>query len=225
MIKDVHVCDFASLYPSIIITWNISPETKVAEKTEHTAETPLTGHFYDQRTPGILPYAVNELLRLRKEWQAKEKSLPPNTPEWYDAHRKSTAYKIAANSFYGVVGSPMSRFFERDVAESVTQSGAWLIKNVISDAEKRGMGVLAGDTDSSFVYGTTRGEFSNFIFEYCNKDLIPRLLKSCGCKENRIKLDYDKAFERLFVPVDDDGKPIAKKIYGPPFSLERQGRF
>lgn len=214
MIKNVHVCDFASLYPSIIVTWNISPETKRKVKDEHCSETPLTGHFYDTRVTGILPFAVNELMRMRKEWQEKEKNLPPNTPEWNDAHRKSTAYKIAANSFYGVVGSPMSRFFDRDVAESVTQSGAWLIKHVISDAEIKGMSVLAGDTDSSFVYGTTREEFSNFVFKHCNEELIPRLLKQQGCKEFRIKLDYDKAFERLFIPADEDGNPTSKKYAG-----------
>lgn len=214
MVKNVHVCDFASLYPSIIITWNISPETKRAVKDEFCSETPLTGHFYDTRVTGILPFAVNELIRLRKEWQSKEKNLPPNTPEWNEAHRKSTAYKIAANSFYGVVGSPLSRFFDRGVAESVTQSGVWLIKNVITEAEKRGMSILMGDTDSAFVYGTTREEFSNFVFGFCNKELIPKLLKQQGCLENRIALDYDKAFERLFIPVDDDGIGISKKYAG-----------
>lgn len=214
MIKDVHVCDFASFYPNVIITWNISPETKRKTKDEFCCETPLTNRFYDTRVTGILPFAVNELLRLRKEYQKLEKELPPNTPEWQEAHRKSTAYKIAANAFYGVIGSPMSRFFDRDVAESISQACAWLNKQVMAEAEKRNMTILAGDTDSNFVYGTTRAGFSEFVFGFCNKELIPKLIESWGCKENRIKLDYDKAFERLFIPIDKDGTPIAKKYCG-----------
>jgi DNA polymerase, archaea type len=214
MIKDVHVCDFTSLYPSIIITWNISPETKCATRESYCSETPGTGHFYDTRVTGILPYAVMELMRLRKEWQAKEKSLTPNTPEWHEAHRKSTAYKIAANTFYGVVGSPMSRFFDRNVAESVTQSGVWLNKRIAKEAEDLNMKVLAMDTDSVLVYGTTKQEFLRFVFDFCNEELIPKLLLECGCKEARINLDYDKAYERLFIPEDEDGKPISKKYCG-----------
>ncbi|MDE2106024.1 MAG: ribonuclease H-like domain-containing protein, partial [Patescibacteria group bacterium] len=195
MIKNVHVCDFASLYPSIIITWNISPETKVSEPTEYCCVAPITNRYFDISKEGILPFAVNELIRLRKEWQKREKECAPNTPEWHEAHARSTAYKIAANSFYGVVGSPMSPFFDRDVAEAVTQCGVWLIQNVIYEGSKRDMPALAGDTDSSFIVGPTTEKFADFVFNYCNGELIPRLVDACGCRENRIKLDYDKAFE------------------------------
>ena len=44
------------------------------------------------------------------------------------------------NSFYGVQGSRYSRFYDTDVAESITQTGAWLLKHTIAQAESREWG-------------------------------------------------------------------------------------
>jgi DNA polymerase elongation subunit (family B) len=209
--KNVHVADFAGLYPSIIVTWNMSPETLVqgelhkqlSDEYAQTGKVPwgysyvtLTGCFFRTDVEGILPRAVKEVMRLRKYWNKLKASLPPGTPEWVAANRKATAYKIAANSFYGVVGSPLSRFFSRDVAESVTQAGAWLIIQTIDAATARGMTAVYGDTDSVFIAGTNRTEFEVFV-EWCNVDLYPAKLVELGCPENLIDLAYEKEFERV----------------------------
>lgn len=201
---DVHVCDFSSLYPSIILSWNMSPDTKLPghrkgwERKDGECWSPLTGICFSTKEPGILPTALRELLRLRKFWNDKKASLPPGTPEWVEADRRSTAYKVAANSFYGVVGSPYSRFFDREVAESVTQCGVWLIKRVIEEAERRNWIAVFGDTDSAFIKGCPKQEFEEFV-AWCNKDLFPSLLSGVGCVENHIKLAYEKQFARLVI--------------------------
>lgn len=212
IVKNVHVGDFASLYPTIIVTWNMSPETLVdGEEHEDLALVhaqghapledsysiaPLTERFFRTDKVGILPHAVSEVMRLRKYWNDLKATFPPGSDEWVNANRKSSAYKIAANSFYGVIGSPMSRFFSRHVAESVTQAGAWLIQETIKAAEKRGMVAIYGDTDSLFIAGCTRTEFEVFV-EWCNEDFYPVLLRDAGCKKNLIKLAYEKEFERV----------------------------
>lgn len=210
--RNVHVGDFASLYPSIIVTWNMSPETLVVGQ-EHDDLTvvhaqgaapledcysysPITGRFFRTDQEGILPHAVKEVLRLRKFWNDEKAKHPPGSPKWVEANRKSTAYKIAANSFYGVIGSPMSRFFNREVAESVTQCGAWLIQETIRAGEQRSMVAIYGDTDSLFIAGCTRTQFEVFV-QWCNEDFYPVQLAALGCKDNRIKLAYEKEFERI----------------------------
>jgi DNA polymerase elongation subunit (family B) len=216
--RDVHVCDFASMYPSIVISFNISPETRrekvpdpnnsrpaylprVAWDPDKVIPTdcalvPLTHVPFDQTVQGILPEAIASMLALRKKWKDLKKTFAPNSPEWKDADRRTTAYKIAANSFYGVVGAPTSRFFDRDAAESVSQAGAWLIQETIKAAEAQGMKAIYADTDSVFALGCTIEEFKRFV-AWCNAELYPQLLAARGCVRNTVLLDYEKAFSRL----------------------------
>jgi DNA polymerase elongation subunit (family B) len=84
------------------------------------------------------------------------------------------------------------------VAESTSTTGAWLIQELVVEAERRGMTVVYGDTDSIFAIGVTEQEFGAFV-KWANDELFPRLLKSKGCVTNRIKLAYEKEFERLVI--------------------------
>lgn len=195
ILKGVHVCDFASLYPSIMLTWNMSPETKEIT-TGSYCKSPSTGVRFSNIEGAILPTALRELIRLRKEWNDKKANAAPGTQDWYDADRRSTAYKVAANSFYGVVGSTYSRYYDRQIAESVTQNGQWLIKKTIEQTQRRGWKAVYGDTDSVFITGCTKGEFSDFV-DWCNSTYYPEILKQCGCVYNNIKLAYEKQFDWL----------------------------
>lgn len=197
--KDVHVCDFASLYPSIMISWNLSPETKLGfgeAAREGACYSPSTGLLTDATREGILCTALKQLLALRKEWTKKRAQCTPGTPEAKDAERRTNAYKTAANSFYGVCGTPYSRFYDRDISEATTQNGVWLLKQVIEAARSRGQRVIYGDTDSAFTTGVTVETFGAFV-DWCNTSLFPSLLQSFNCPENCIKLAYEKAFKRI----------------------------
>jgi len=209
---DVHVADFSSLYPSIIISWNMSPETVDHNVpvngpiAPHLCRAPSTGISFRTDIEGMLPVALKTLIAMRKKWNDLKASLPPGTPEWVDADRWSMAYKVLANSFYGVLGSIFSRYYDRGIAESVTTSGAWLIKATIHEAKQwGGFETIYGDTDSIFVAREGDGseigsvgytDFMRFV-EHCNANLYPDMLKRQGCKANRISLAYEKAFKRL----------------------------
>ncbi len=217
--RDVHVCDFAAMYPSIILSYNMSPETKderapdpnnsrpaylprvpfdpvaLALAAGDRAIAPSTEVVFRQSQVGILPLAITELIRLRKYWNDLKSSCSPGMPEWKEADRRATAYKQTTNSFYGVAGSPTSMFFDREVAESVTMAGQWLLKGTIAAAEQQGMRVIYGDTDSAFVC-TDRPAFEAFV-AWCNAELYPRMLRERGCTRNHVKLAYEKQFERV----------------------------
>ena len=203
ILKNVHVCDFAGMYPSIMISWNLSSEAKDGwdnggPRPEGCCISPGTNLITRVDVEGIIPHALKELIRLRKFWSDLAASLPPGTPEWIDAMARSTAYKVAANAFYGAGGSPFSRFYDRDVSESTTQNGVWLIKHVIEQGEKRSMETVMGDTDSNMVIGPSILGFGKFV-GWVNEKLIPKLVSDCGCVENTVKLAFEKSFSRLIV--------------------------
>lgn len=214
--RGVHVCDFASMYPSIILTWNMSPETflgpreappmptylrhlpnPLPPRPADVCETP--GMMMFSREPrGLLAEALEQMLTMRKKWNDAKSALPPGTAEWVDADRRSTAYKVAANSFFGVVGAPVSRLYVREVASSITGTGVWLIRKTIELAQQWGLEAIYGDTDSCFVRGCDAKRFGEFVAA-CNEELYPRLVQEQGCdpSRNRIKLAYEKEFERV----------------------------
>lgn len=219
ILRDVHVADFAGLYPSIIITWNMSLETmrsdvRVVESSfgrpSYLAHLPLRrfplpdGHcvapdtelVFMNEPEGILPAAVREFIRLRAYWNEEKKKHPPGSPAWHDANRRSAAFKICANSVYGVIGSIWSRFFDKRLAESVTQAGVWLIQETIKAGEPRGIRTIYGDTDSTFAMGVTETAFEQFV-GWANAELYPRILRERGCTRNVISLAYEKAFSVL----------------------------
>lgn len=131
IVRDVHVADFSALYPSIFITWNMSHETK----GKPGCVAPTTGVTFAKSPKGMVPLALERLLDMRTEWKRKASSLPPGTLEWKEADRMSTALKVAANGFYGCTASKYSRFYDREIAESVTQTGVFLIKQTLAAAE------------------------------------------------------------------------------------------
>lgn len=224
---EIHVCDFAGMYPSIIITFNMSPETfrpNIILKEDTTLRSsyyahlppwtkpipaghcsaPLTEKVFELEPLGILPDALIRVRKLRKFWKDKSKSCTPGTPEWKEADRRSTAYKVVANTFYGVVGSPFSRFFERAVAESCAQTGKWLILETQKACEARGWKVIYIDTDALDVKGCTRTEFAEFV-DWCNAELYPKLVAERGCTKNLIELEFEKSFARMLI--------VEKKTY------------
>lgn len=225
--RDVHVADFAAMYPSIIRSFNMSPDTRATavvddddaffadlaksepsylggkrvdpsatSRPDGCARAPGTGHLFLQEPIGLLPLAIEKMLDLRAYWSAKQASLPPGTPEWVEAGRRSSAYKIAANSFFGVAGAHVSRVYDRAVASSITSAGEWLLRETIAAAEKRGFEVVYADTDSIFVRGCTAEQFREFV-AWCNAELYPELLRSQGCARNFVKLAYEKQFDRI----------------------------
>jgi DNA polymerase I len=195
IIENVHVCDFASLYPSVMIAWNLSPDAK---SPTGTCTSPGTGLRTDATKPGVICTALQALLDLRAHWNQVRASMAPGTPESKDAERRTNAYKMVANSFYGVVGTPYSRYYDRDIVESTTLNGQWLLKQTVMFARQvmPASKTIYGDTDSLFVTGASVQEFDAFV-KRCNDELYPRLTAESGCAVNKVKLAYEKAFSRL----------------------------
>lgn len=201
ILKNVHVADFASMYPTIIRTWNMSPET-VAQDVPvngpippNRCRTPQTRTGFTTEFVGILPMALKEMIAQRKSHSDKKKALPPGTQEWKDAERGDNAGKVTNNSFYGVAGNKDSRIFNQGVAEGTSTTGAYLIKRVIEEASRWQLPAIYADTDGEFSQGP-REKFQEFV-DYCNSTLLPGIAQECGCLQSFLKIEFEKSFERI----------------------------
>lgn len=204
---DVQVVDFSSLYPSIMISYNMSQETKIradwnypSDVRENAARSPSNGILFRTDFEGMLPKVLRELLDTRKVYAGKQKNAPLGSDEWKRYGHESTAIKVVANSMYGLHGSQYTRYYDREIAESITLTAQYYIQHVIDYiTDKMGYEIIHADTDSAFVKAP--GEDMSRIVAEINNVLIPAISEECHCRVTTIKIDSDKGFHTLLMPT------------------------
>ena len=151
--EDMVVFDFRGLYPSIITSHNIDPFTIGPPKSVPDSECFISpnGHRFRKKPRGLIPTVLEEVLKMRGEMKARMKRVEKDTPEYEMAFARQQSLKILANSYYGYLAYPRSRWYSRDCGESVTAWGRFYIQDTMGKAEKMGFNVLYADTDSTFL--------------------------------------------------------------------------
>lgn len=137
--------DFASMYPSIISALNIGPET-YRPNDSGDIDAP-TGSFVED-PQSLFSQAYHVLKDQRDIYTQKKREATRESDEWYIAKSYDIGLKAYVNTFYGVIGSPYSRFYNHDVAENITKMGQAMLSRTGEFAEECGYEVIYGDTDS-----------------------------------------------------------------------------
>lgn len=150
--------DFKSLYPSIIISKNISPETVIkGETTEEHHTAPEVPHKFRIEPPGFIPSIIGDLLKERVIIKdLMKKTDDPVEKRILDVQQQ--ALKTLANSMYGLYGFPRFRWYSRECADAVTAWGRDYIKKTMKKAENYGFKAIYADTDG--FYATYTGEIT-----------------------------------------------------------------
>lgn len=158
--------DFASLYPALMIGYNLSYDTFVWDRKlveanpdhfeEHCGYTYVKSSVYK----GLLPRLEEELAKERKAAKKKRDSFPDGSPEYNVYESLQLANKIIMNSLYGMLGSPTATVPNVEIAMTITGKGRdnllaakdYVEKNYNRlTGEKEKAKVIYGDTDSIFV--------------------------------------------------------------------------
>ncbi len=149
--ENIAVFDFRSLYPSIIVSHNISPDTYDPNCSDDDAYISPMGHKFRKSPQGLIPEVLSRILDHRKKLKKQLKSMDKDSLEYHYAYARQYAFKIIANSFYGMLRYIRARWYCRECAEATTAWERYYIKDVISKAENEGFRVLYSDTDSVFL--------------------------------------------------------------------------
>lgn len=206
--KNVLVFDFKSLYPSIIRTFYVDPLARVVGQALSQEEGVVPGYrgASFQRQFAILPELVAELAHSRE--QAKQ--------DGNDI--LSYAIKIIMNSFYGVLGSSVCRFYHAELASSITMRGHELLGRSKQWMEERGAKVIYGDTDSLFI--TLSDELSEEQAWEAGKQLCAVvnqcLSEWCGDYadiESHLELEFETLYTRFYMPTIRGQEEGSKKRY------------
>lgn len=143
--------DYRSLYPSIIIAKNISPETLSQdgdEKTCHIA--PEFGYKFKKEPTGFIPTATSQILneRIRIKSMMKEST---DTEEKQILNFRQEALKTLISTIYGLYNHPQYRWYCVEASEAITAWGKDYLMKAMENAEKHGFKPVYADTDGFFV--------------------------------------------------------------------------
>ena len=212
--RNVLVLDVKSLYPSLIRSFHIDPLGYVAEPgpDDDVVVAPNGAAF--RRSEGILPRLLGELAPRREEAKAAGNDVA------------SYAIKILMNSFFGVLGTPVCRFFNPEIANAITSFGRELLVWSRQRIEAGGRRVLYGDTDSLFIESGVEDPaeaiaLGDALVGQLNEELAAYLLE-CWQVESRLEVERERLYLRLFLPPARHGAAGARKRYAG--LVEEEGR-
>lgn len=103
--EDIVALDFSSMYPSIMVSYNVSPETHLRDEVaaafskEELSIAPEVGHKFVREPQGFFPAILQDLVTKRKGWKQQLKAAKPGTPEHQLADVKQHTLKVLTNCF------------------------------------------------------------------------------------------------------------------------------
>lgn len=159
--------DATSLYPSIMMSLNLSPDTfikkldvspnEILTKTfsngyllNNNYAMSVNGCLFSRDKKGFTTEIVEHLFNVRDEYKTKMKELKKlggdeNLIKKYDVFQ--LAIKILANSVYGAFAAPYFLFFDMDIAEAITLTGQVVAQEADRAANKYLNGLLKSNKD------------------------------------------------------------------------------
>ncbi|MDO8563544.1 MAG: DNA polymerase domain-containing protein, partial [Nanoarchaeota archaeon] len=207
MYQNVLVLDFKSLYPSIITTFNIDPASFLKKKEKDSIESPNGAYF--KNTEGIMPEIIKKLHEAREKAKKEKREL------------SSYAIKIIMNSFYGCLASQNSRYFDFDLASSITNFAQFIIKLTAKEIEKLGYETIYSDTDSVFISTGLNKEKSLALGKQIEEKInsfYKKYVRDNYNRESFLELQFEKLYLSIMFPsvrMKDDEKESkgARKRY------------
>ena len=242
--------DLNSLYPHLIMQFNISPETLIEgehwnvsiddlldEKvdTSMLKDKTLTpnGHFFSTEKQGFLPELMetmyNDRSRYKKMMIEAQKELQTATGDKFEIEKRISRYnnlqlakKVSLNSAYGALGNQYFRFFDVRQASAITTSGQLVIRWIEKHINEW-MNTLLKTENEDYVIASDTDSI------YLSLDrLVERTIKAkdASASTERIIQYMDKICEAKVQPfIDETYQRLAKylNVFEQKMVMKREG--
>ncbi|UCF60296.1 MAG: hypothetical protein JSV37_11085 [Anaerolineaceae bacterium] len=143
--------DFSAMYPSIMVHFNISPETVGATccpgKPVPELGTPVCHH-----RRGLVPDTLAPLLEKRHRYKALIGELPEDDPRKEAYRRRYSAHKWLLVTCFGYLGYKNARFGRIEAHEAVNAYGREVLLRTKELVEERGFRVLHLYVDGLWIH-------------------------------------------------------------------------
>ena len=214
--------DLNSLYPNLIVQYNMSPETLINNRTfphgvDYYLDKPFTtndnvsvaanGSCYKKEFQGILPKIIEnyyeERSAIKKSMLLALQAYEGNKTvelerEINQLENRQMAIKILLNSLYGALGNQYFRYFDMRIAEGITLSGQLSIRwaeNAINKEMNRILKTEGKDYVLAIDTDSLYINFGDFVNKLNPNDPVKALSKIC---EEHFEKVLEKAYAELF---------------------------
>ena len=180
--EDVAELDFVSMYPSIMVNNNVSPETincrccqparsaslGQAGKAEKNNEVPELGYTICTKRKGVVPETLRAVVANRAHYQRKKKEFKGKDETLFRRYDcRQSALKWMLVSCFGYLGYKNARFGRIEAHESVNAFSRDIILTAKEIAESRGYRLLHGIIDCVWLKkpGATQSDYEELARE------------------------------------------------------------
>lgn len=209
--ESVGELDFASMYPAIMVKFNVSPETVNCACCGHNpaALVPEIQHHTCRRSRGLVPQTLAPLLAKRSLYKQQLKDAANETSKRIIDQRQ-TALKWLLVVSFGYLGYKNARFGKIEAHESVTAYSREVLLRAKEIAESQGFRLLHAIVDSVWVQkqGATREDHDHLAAMISARTKLPiaveGLYRWIGFLPSRV--DQRMPVHNQFVGLFDDGR-------------------
>jgi len=192
--------DYRSLYPTIIVSYNISPDTLNCDCCQAQGMMKELDYHFCRDKKGFLPQVLEELLEERFQVKDEMEETKQGSRAWQDLNVRQESLKLLLNSAYGYTGYSGARWYCRECAEAITHLGRDYIHKTIEKAEESGLNVIYSDTDSVLVQSEAIEDKAEAFLRTINAEL-PQYMQ----------LEFEDYYQRGLFTYTDQGKGAKKK--------------
>lgn len=184
--EDIVMFDFASMYASVIVTYNLSKSTFKNDSFS--------------KEEGFFPMLLRDLIQKRR---AAKKEFMKSPKDSGMLKARSNAYKLLANASYGYQGFFGARYYSREAAAATAKYARDNIHEAMKIIKNEGYKIIYSDTDSiAFLQGGKKDSDVLGFLEKINKNL-PGIME----------LDLEDFYKRGIFVTPRSGVGGAKKKY------------
>jgi len=199
--------DFNSLYPSLIVKHNVSPETVGREGCINYFRVPEVNHLVCQDLVGVVPEALKELVSRREALREALKSVNDlGLKDLLNERQKALKWVLVAS--FGYLGYRNSRFGKIEAYESVTALARDALRRAESVAEREGFRVIHALVDSIFVQ-----EVSDNSKGGCDEGRYLKLAKEIA-GEVGVGMKVEAIYDWVAFPKTREGRASPMKYFG-----------
>jgi DNA polymerase-2 len=194
--RDVGGIDFVSMYPGIMVHFNISPEVPRSKDGDLT---PAPGE------PGLIPQTLAPLLEKRLRLKAWLNQMHPHDPRREIFKARASAAKWLLVTCFGYLGYKNARFGRIEAHEAVTAYGREALIRAKEAAEDLGYAILHMYVDGLWVRRDgcrTPGDFAALLTEISARTDLP------------IALDGIYRWVVFLPSRVDERVPVANRYFG-----------